>query len=262
MKHNKIFLLFIILWSLNSCSKDYETKYQKAYGYMEKNEIKALEKAVDTFDDAFQAAVASLQGKYDALLALGIKMVQNKMYLQAANLFDKAVKSEAKYRSNYLAAAEHFDEARRIMPLRGEAYYRLGLCYGNYANILSDRKTKKQYIDKAEHTFKTGLNVDRENPDLYYGLGILYIHIKSRSFRKNSPDYIESLKKARDYFEKALKFSKLHIPALFGAAKAHYLLGSFQWAGDYLKKIKKNTPENSRAWKQADNNLQKIRGKF
>ena len=206
-----VFFLFLMLFIFN-CQKQYQKDYQLGYEYLSKGEIEDLEKAINKFDRSIAYALMSLDGKTEALKALGHKLSQAKMYLKAAEAFEKA---------------------RKIQPTDETIYYYLGLCYANYAQIQIDKNEKKKYISLAENTYLSGEKVNPKDEAILYALGLLY------GFLKSEP------KLGIKYLKKSVSLEARNVKALFALANLHYQIGNLKPARDYYLEILNHVNKDS-----------------
>lgn len=218
-------LFFFLLYS---CQKDYQEDYQAAYDHLSKGEIKDIEKAIDDFDKVILYTMMALDGKSDALRALGHKLVQAEMYLEAANAFEKA---------------------REIDPKNVNICYYLGLCYANYAQIEENPPRKKKYIDLAEAAYLSGEKINSENSIILYSLGLLYGFLKADT------------KMGIKYLRKAVLLEPNNIQVLFALANLHYQMGNIKPARDYYFEILNHVEDDSEYAVNVKKNLETIKRK-
>src|SRR5262249_31691767 len=109
-------------------------------------------------------------------------------------------------------SSRNYDEAetqfREVLKLRSKDYgalVGLGVALRGQATVLRsagqmDKFGKK--IDEAESTYQAAIDVDRNRPDAYYNLGLLY-----KDYRTNDPDQSKNIaqyRKAKQFFQEYL----------------------------------------------------------
>lgn len=215
-----IFLFFI------SCQPRYKQEYKDAYSLKNKGDLASLEAALIKFNDAIRYAIMATDGKFETLKALGIKLIQAEMFLEAA---------------------KYFEEARLVQPTSGNTYYYLGLCYANHARIEQDIATRNSYIEKAENTYLAGIVVAPSDPVLHYSLGILI------GFLKENPN--EGVK----HVVYALQLEPRNLKAIFAAGNLYYQMGKIHIAAEYYRKILEMAETDSEEYIKAQDNLNLIK---
>lgn len=217
-----IFFPLLVLWE---CKSGYKQEYQRAYSLFAKKELDSIQKAVEKFDDAIRYAIAALQGKYEALLGLGTKYMELKMYS---------------------AATKVFLEASQIKPEDPSVYYFLGLSYANDGGAHFSQKERETLYGFAEKMYKHGELLDPNHLPMQYAMGIFYGLLKN------------DVSKGLDYLKKVLEKSPLHVDSLFAAGGMYTQLGQWSQAWDCYEKIEKSYPKTDFS-RKAKENLGKIR---
>ena len=223
-----IFLLTLILMTFN-CQKQYQKDYESGYEYLSKGEIKDLEKAIDKFNQSITYTIMALDGKTEALKALGHKLSQAKMYLKAA---------------------EAFEQAKKIQPTDVTIYYYMGLCYANYAQIQEGKNEKRKYISLAENTYLSGEKINPKDESILYALGVLY------GFFKKEP------KLGIKYLKKSILIKPKNVKVLFALANLHYQIGNIKPAQDFYLEILNHVKKDSDYALKVKKNLEIIKRKY
>ncbi len=103
-----------------------------------------------------------------------------------------------------------------------DANYGLGIAYGNFGDF-----------DKAETHLKMALDLNEDDPMVYYALGKLYSQRDDK------------LKKALGYAEKALKFEPKNARFLYLVGWIYYRLNDPESALTYISDALNADPENA-----------------
>jgi len=209
-----------------TCSKPYKKEYKEAVPLRMNDDIPSLEKALKKYNKAIFYAILAMDGKYDTLKALGIKLIQAEMYLEAA---------------------KYLEEARALQPGQENIYYYLGLCYANYARITAHREEKERYISLAEKTYMSGLNVKENSPALLYAAGLLY------GFIKNEPE------KGIQFLSRAAAGDPRDVQTHFALGNLYYQTGNTGAALVHYQKILELAPKDTEQWLKAQENLELMR---
>jgi tetratricopeptide (TPR) repeat protein len=106
---------------------------------------------------------------------------------------------------NYDEAETQFREVLKLHPKDYSALVGLGVALRGQATVLRsagqmDKFQKK--IDEAESTYRAAVDVDKNRPDAYYNLGLLY-----KDYRTNDADQSKNIgqyKKAKEFFQEFL----------------------------------------------------------
>lgn len=223
----KRFFVFLTLFLFSfdfSCKKDYEKSYESAYRYYSQGDIENMKKAVDEFSKVFFYILSAINGKYDALMALGVQYREQNLYTEAIDVFEKA---------------------HRIMPKEVKPYYELGNAYMNYA-LVSRESEKEALFKKAEENLLAGYQIKNDDISINASLGRYYGFI-----RKDLDRGVEHLKKvleseARDYG------ARLALGTLYVQKK------DYANAMDAYIKVKQTAPEESLYFKQASANIEAL----
>ena len=203
----------------------FKKTYKDAARLAVSNDIESLGEAIQAYNEALRYAVLSLDGKYDALKALGVVYLQNKMYLEAIR---------------------SFSAAKEIVASDSNLHYYMGLAYANAAEVEVSAQKKSRLILLAEESYKHALKLDAGNTLVYYGLGVLYGFVA-----EEAPKGIRA-------FQKALQFQENHVEALFGLGHLYYRVGNTSEAIAKYEKIMKVTSKRSAAHQKALSNRQAI----
>lgn len=75
----------------------------------------------------------------------------------------------------YRLSLEAFDEAIRIHPENAVLFFKAGLSAAQYGRSRVDPVERSELIGRAESYYVRGLEIDPANPDLEYGLAVLYV---------------------------------------------------------------------------------------
>ena len=206
MKHRLSFVYFFLPFIIvAACTEEpYKKNYREAYDHLSHKEVEDIEQALDQFNEVIVYTLKALDGKSSALRALGHKLIQAKMYLEAAECFEKA---------------------RKIEPTNANIYYYLGLCYANYARITQNPREKKKYLHLAEETYLSGREANPSNASIFYALGILY------GFLKADP------KKGIQYLDHSLSLEEQNVKCMFALGNLQYRIGNTVSAERHYKNI-------------------------
>lgn len=223
-------LVFIFFLIIVACSEEpYVEQMDKANELIHQGKInnskEQLQKAVDAYGNVYSYALAALDKKFDALLNLAI--------LHA-------------YDGQYSACIEVMKEAYLIRRNEVSMFYYWGQCYANQAKITLDLNTQKQLIREAVQVYEEGLALDSQDPELNYGIGILY------GFVAQEPN------KALEYLVAANSINPNDINTLFAIANLMFQVGQVQESKKYYQDILDKTESDSPEYQQAERNLTKL----
>lgn len=123
----------------------------------------------------------------------------------------------------YQKAISDYTDAIRLNESCFEAYYYRGTVYGRLGKLKN-----------AESDFRKALEIKKDYPDAYFGLGMVYIE-KSQRISKEEKK-IAFIKKAIYYFEQSLSLNPQHSLSNLFCGCAYFELGENQEALNYLNK--------------------------
>ncbi|MCR4822714.1 MAG: tetratricopeptide repeat protein [Treponema sp.] len=187
--------------------------------------MQKIEEGVDhpSSEEELKAAIAKYQNRVaDNQLAdtqvgvwykmLAVRYLDNKMYGQALDYFQKAI---------------------QIHPTNQNLYYYVGLCAGYMAKASLDYKAsgvtttteKYNYLKLAESAYLRAVEIEPKYGRALYGLGILYVFELDQS------------EKAIPHLEKLLSFDTRNFDAMFVLARAYYMQGDYEKAASLYDKI-------------------------
>jgi tetratricopeptide (TPR) repeat protein len=132
-------------------------------------------------------------------------------FRQAATLDPKLVEARMNV-AQIVLSSRNYDEAetqfREVLKQKKSDYAALvglGVALRGQGTVMRSAGQLdkfQQKIDEAEKSYRAAIEVDRNRPDAYYNLGLLY-----KDYRTNDPDQTKNIvqyKKARDYFQEYL----------------------------------------------------------
>ena len=196
--------------------------------------MQKIEEGVDhpSTEEELKAAIAKYQKRVaDNQLAdtqvgiwykmLAVRYLDNKMYGQAMEYFQKAI---------------------QIHPTNQNLYYYVGLCAGYMAKASLDYKAtgasstteKYNYLKLAESAYLRAVELEPKYGRALYGLGILYVFELDQS------------EKAIPHLEKLISFDTRNFDAMFVLARAYYMQGEYEKAASLYDKIASETKSADR----------------
>lgn len=191
--------------------------------------MQKIEEGVDhpTTEEELKAAITKYQKRVaDNQIAdsqvgvwykmLAVRYLDNKMYGQALEYFQKAI---------------------QFQPTNQNLYYYVGLCAGYMSKTCLDYKAtgasttteKYNYLKLAESAYLRAIEIESKYGRALYGLGVLYVFELDQS------------EKAIPHLEKLLSFDTRNFDAMFVLARAYYMQGDYEKAASLYDKIASQT---------------------
>lgn len=191
--------------------------------------MQKIEEGVDhpTTEEELKAAITKYQKRVaDNQIAdsqvgvwykmLAVRYLDNKMYGQALEYFQKAI---------------------QFQPTNQNLYYYVGLCAGYMSKTCLDYKAtgasttteKYNYLKLAESAYLRAIEIESKYGRALYGLGVLYVFELDQS------------EKAIPHLEKLLSFDTRNFDAMFVLARAYYMQGNYEKAASLYDKIASQT---------------------
>ena len=191
--------------------------------------MQKIEEGVDhpTTEEELKAAITKYQKRVaDNQIAdsqvgvwykmLAVRYLDNKMYGQALEYFQKAI---------------------QFQPTNQNLYYYVGLCAGYMSKTCLDYKEtgasttteKYNYLKLAESAYLRAIEIESKYGRALYGLGVLYVFELDQS------------EKAIPHLEKLLSFDTRNFDAMFVLARAYYMQGNYEKAASLYDKIASQT---------------------
>ena len=227
MINNIVFLIGLPFLLVNCSNAPYKKAYREAVSFNSREEYKTINKAIKKYNDVIRYTLYAIEGKFEAHKAMGIKLLQSEMYLEAA---------------------KSFEQAKLLKPTDSNLHYYLGLSYANYSRLALQNKEK--YLKLAEDAYQIGLNLNAKNTIIYYALGVLNGFIKGE------------LDRGIEYLEVAKKQEPMDVNTLFALANLYFQKGNLSQAKELYQSITKITPEKSAKWLKAKQNIEQMSSKL
>ncbi len=113
----------------------------------------------------------------------------------------------------YGPALDALEDAVRIQPRNHVLHYLAGVSAGHIGKAQARTDLRAEYLDRAERSYRTAIELAPDYLDGLYALAVLYVFELDRPFE------------AIAHLRRVLDRSAGHVPALFVLARAHLALG-------------------------------------
>ena len=191
------------------------------------DDLEEVRASIKKYDESIRLVLLSLEGKYEAWKGYGIKLMEHRMYGEAAEAFEAAI------------------------GLRGtdsNVYYYLGLAYANKAIGMRDAVEKKRLIRLAKESYGRALDLDGKNTVVHYALGVLHGFVEG--------DILAGIRS----MEVAHQQEPRDVEILFGLGRLYYESGRLNESADQYRSIVELAPKKSDTHQKALDNLRRIEG--
>jgi len=222
----------ILLEKSPSLKKKAELFYGIGMTYYQENKAKAIEN--------FEKAITFDKDLREPYLYLGNTYLREKNYTKALQYLEKAKELMPDEENVYLALKDIYnrtDEREKADAIMQEYSAKFPESSDKHINTERlnnkgiDSLNEKKYTEAIDY-FTRSLQIDRENPDTTYYLGIAYLKID-----KNQAEY---------YLKKTLDYSPGYIEALISLAQLKYDLKNYNEAIAWSKKGIEVNPRTAR----------------
>lgn len=210
-----ICFLLILVFSLNfvSCGKSYnQIKRMQAMeeGVSSPTTVDELKDAISKYEDRINDIMIAEQQTGIWWKILGLRYLENGMYKDALEAYEKAV---------------------MYYPANPNLYYYVGLCAGYMAeasldyDATGDLSKKEHYLELSESAYLRAIELNPNYTRALYGLAVLYVF------------ELDESEKAIPLLEKLLTIETRDTDAMFVLARAYYVNYEFQLAIDLYDRI-------------------------
>lgn len=206
-------LLSLVCGLLTSCSnttKQIKRMQQIEEGVSDPTTVDEIRDAIEKYDARIDDIILATQQTGIWWKLLGTRYLDNQMYGQALDAFQKAV---------------------TFYPANQNLYYYIGVCAGYLAesaldyDATGDVSERERYLNLAESAYLRAIEIEPRYVRALYGLSVLYVFEMNRS------------SDAIPYLEKVLSIEKKHTEAMFVLARAYYVTKQYQKAADLYDQI-------------------------
>ena len=224
-----IVLLCVLCFLFCSCGPN--VRYIKRVQSLEEGvsnptTIDEIKTAIKKYEDRVEDIIAAEQQTGIWWKILATRYMDNHMYGEALNAFQKATV---------------------YYPANQNLYYYIGVCAGYLAkseltvDANGENCRRAEYLKLSEAGYLRAIELEPRYARALYGIGVLY------TFDLNKPE------KAVPYLEKLLTIETRHTEGMFVLARAYYMNYEFQLAVDmYDRIIQTTTSEKSKADAEAN----------